>query len=193
MSGITMATRTGGNASVMAGVQSNSRPVAFMPMTAADLEAVWEMEKRAYSHPWSLGNFRDSLQSGYPADMLVTEPLPGETPISLTSSKHMLLGYLVAMRGVDEVHVLNIAVAPEHRRQGWGQVLLRALAVRSLAEGAQWVWLEARASNHPALALYRHVGFLPMGVRKQYYPAGHGQREDAVVMSLNLRAMSIKP
>ena len=169
------------------------RAVAFVPMSAADLDAVWDMEKRAYSHPWSLGNFRDSLQSGYPAQMLVSDVLPGESPLNLTATGQVLLGYLVAMRGVDEVHVLNIAVAPEYRRQGWGQVLLRALAVQSLAEGAQWVWLEARASNQPALALYRHVGFLPMGVRKQYYPAGGGLREDAVVMSLNLRALAAKP
>ena len=174
-------------------VRAHNRAVAFVPMTTADLDAVWDMEKRAYSHPWSLGNFRDSLQSGYPAQMLVSDALPGESPLNLTATSQALLGYLVAMRGVDEVHVLNIAVAPEHRRQGWGQVLLQALAVQSLAEGAQWIWLEARASNHPALALYRHVGFLPMGVRKQYYPAGGGQREDAVVMSLNLRTLAVKP
>ena len=174
-------------------VRAHNRAVAFVPMTTADLDAVWDMEKRAYSHPWSLGNFRDSLQSGYPAQMLVSDALPGESPLNLTATSQVLLGYLVAMRGVDEVHVLNIAVAPEHRRQGWGQVLLQALAVQSLAEGAQWIWLEARASNHPALALYRHVGFLPMGVRKQYYPAGGGQREDAVVMSLNLRTLAVKP
>ena len=176
-----------------ADVRVHTRAVAFVPMTTADLDAVWDMEKRAYSHPWSLGNFRDSLQSGYPAQMLVSDALPGESPLNLTATSQVLLGYLVAMRGVDEVHVLNIAVAPEHRRQGWGQVLLQALAVQSLAEGAQWIWLEARASNHPALALYRHVGFLPMGVRKQYYPAGGGQREDAVVMSLNLRTLAVKP
>ena len=174
-------------------VATLQRAVAFVPMTTADLDAVWDMEKRAYSHPWSLGNFRDSLQSGYPAQMLVSDALPGESPLNLTATGQVLLGYLVAMRGVDEVHVLNIAVAPEHRRQGWGQVLLQALAVQSLAEGAQWIWLEARASNQPALALYRHVGFLPMGVRKQYYPAGGGQREDAVVMSLNLRTLAAQP
>jgi ribosomal-protein-alanine N-acetyltransferase len=90
------------------------------------------------------------------------------------------------MQVLDEVHLLNIAVAPEHRRQGWGQVLLQSLAMQALAQGAQWLWLEVRTGNTPARGLYQRFGFQPMGVRKQYYPAGHGQREDAVVMSLNL-------
>jgi ribosomal-protein-alanine N-acetyltransferase len=165
---------------------ARTRPLALEPLTGADVEHVWELEKRAYSHPWSLGNFTDSLRAGYPAHMLTSPPVPGDPPAPLTASGHTLLGYFLAMKGVDEVHLLNIAVAPEHRRQGWGLVMLQALATWSIAEGAQWLWLEARAGNVPALGLYRRFGFAPMGVRKQYYPAGGSQREDAVVMSLNL-------
>ena len=162
------------------------REVWFEPLTLADLDVVWDTEKRAYTHPWSLGNFRDSLQSGYPAQMLVTSVLPGDAPTLRTASGHMLLGYWVAMQILDEVHLLNIAVAPEHRRQGWARAMLQGLAASTLTNQAQWLWLEVRASNTPAQALYHSFGFQRMGLRKQYYPAGQGQREDAVVMSLNL-------
>jgi ribosomal-protein-alanine N-acetyltransferase len=170
---------------------SASRTLAFEPLTEADLELVWELEKRAYSHPWSLQHFKDSLQAGHPAHLLTTPVLPGDAPSPLTIRGRLVLGYWVAMQVLDEVHLLNITVAPEHRRQGWGQVLLQGLATTALAQGAQWLWLEVRAGNTPARALYDGFGFQAMGVRKQYYPAGHGQREDAVVMSLNLRVRAL--
>jgi ribosomal-protein-alanine N-acetyltransferase len=167
------------------------RPRSFdiEALTPADLDLVWDMEKRAYTHPWTLGHFRDSLQAGYPAWLLVTPPQPADTALRLTASGRVLLGYMVAMNGVDEVHLLNLAVAPEHRREGWGRVLLQTLFTAALAQGAHWLWLEVRAGNAPALALYQHFGFQAMGVRKQYYPLGHGRREDAVVMCLSLRQL----
>ena len=98
----------------------------------------------------------------------------------------LLLGYLVAMSGVDEVHLLNITVAPSQQRQGWARFLLDALALWSRGQGAQWLWLEVRAGNAPARALYTRYGFQQVGLRRGYYPAGGLQREDAVVMSLSL-------
>lgn len=168
----------------------DQRQLQLVPLTLTDLDTVWEMEKRAYTHPWSRPNFQDSLLSGYPAQMLTTPVLPGDSAHQVTASGHMLLGYWVAMQVLDEVHLLNIAVAPEHRRQGWGRVLLHSLATKAVAQSAQWLWLEVRAGNTAARELYQSFGFLPMGLRKQYYPAGHGLREDAVVMSLNLRAQT---
>lgn len=164
------------------------RPLQLESLQESDLNLVWETEKRAHAHPWSLGNFRDSLQSGYPAHLLVSPPRPGEATTALTASGQVLLGYLVAMKGVDEVHLLNITVAPEHRRQGWARVMMQALAAWATADGADCLWLEVRAHNEPALALYRGFGFVTMGLRKGYYPAGRHTREDALVMSLPLRA-----
>ena len=100
----------------------------------------------------------------------------------------MLLGYLVAMPGVDEVHLLNITVSPAHQRRGWARFMLDALVLWSRGQGAQTLWLEVRTGNIPARALYTAYGFRQVGVRKAYYPAGHGRREDAVVMSLALPA-----
>lgn len=164
----------------------HGRVVRFEALTAADVALVWEAEKRAYSHPWSLGNLRDALHAGYPAHLLVAEAWPHDTT-ARTASQRVLLGYWIAMRGVDEWHVLNIAVLPEHRRQGWARLMLQTLLTTAKTEGAHWVWLEVRVGNTAAQHLYRDLGFAPVGTRKAYYPAGTGPREDALVMSINLQ------
>jgi ribosomal-protein-alanine N-acetyltransferase len=97
-----------------------------------------------------------------------------------------LLGYFVAMKGVDEVHLLNITVAPGFQRQGWARVMLDALALWARGQGVQWLWLEARVSNLRALEVYEAHGYRRVGRRRAYYPAARGTREDAVVMSLRL-------
>jgi ribosomal-protein-alanine N-acetyltransferase len=97
-----------------------------------------------------------------------------------------LVGYFVAMKGVDEVHLLNLTVAPEYQRQGWARVMLDALALWSRRQDAQWLWLEVRVSNMRAMQVYERHGYRRVGQRKNYYPNGPGQREDAVVMSLAL-------
>jgi ribosomal-protein-alanine N-acetyltransferase len=90
------------------------------------------------------------------------------------------------MSGVDEVHLLNITVAPAYQRQGWAMVMLDALAIWARGQRAGWLWLEVRSGNLRALQIYEAHGFRRVGLRKAYYPAGHGQREDALVMSLKL-------
>jgi ribosomal-protein-alanine N-acetyltransferase len=144
----------------------------FEPLTEARLDEVVAIEARAYEHPWTRGNFVDSLRSGYQAQLL--------------GADGTVIGYFVAMRGVDEVHLLNITVAPDFQGQGWGRVLLDALALWARGQGAQWLWLEVRASNARAQRIYEHHGYRRVGERKGYYPARLGKREDAVVMSLAL-------
>ena len=146
----------------------------FEPMGAAHLDAVLAIEQSAYSHPWSRRNFSDSIAAGYQLQCLVAGA--------------ELLGYFVAMAGYREVHLLNITVAPAHQRQGWARVMLDALALWSRGQQAEWLWLEVRAGNTRAQQIYEHCGFAPVGLRKGYYPAGQGQREDAVVMNLRLGA-----
>ena len=148
----------------------------FEAMTPAWLDAVLRVEQSAYSQPWTKGNFLDSLNAGYQAQLLTA----GNAPDT------QLLGYFVAMKGVDEVHLLNITVAPEHQRQGWARIMLDGLAIWSRAQGAQWLWLEVRVSNARAKAVYECYGFRHVGTRRNYYPAGASAREDAVVMSLAL-------
>lgn len=148
----------------------------FEAMTPAWLDAVLRVEESAYPQPWTRGNFIDSLNAGYQAQLLTA----GNAPDA------QLLGYFVAMKGVDEVHLLNITVAPEHQRQGWARIMLDGLAIWSRAQGAQWLWLEVRVSNARAKAVYECYGFRHVGTRRNYYPAGASAREDAVVMSLAL-------
>ncbi len=148
--------------------------VQLLTMTEAHLEAVVAVEQTAYSHPWTLGNFKDALKAGNVAYRLVAE--------------EQLVGYFVAMQVIDEVHLLNITVAPAFQRQGWARCLMQSLNVWSLAHGANCLWLEVRESNAPALNLYKSIGFQQVGLRKDYYPAGRTTRESAVVMSLSLKA-----
>jgi ribosomal-protein-alanine N-acetyltransferase len=150
----------------------------FEPLSAARLSDVLAVENSAYTHPWTRGNFTDSMLQGYQMQLLSGIGAPGEAST--------ILGYFVAMKGVDEVHLLNITVAPAWQRQGWARVMLDALAIWSRGQGAQWLWLEVRASNARAQQVYSSNGFKRVGLRKAYYPASGGVREDAVVMSLKL-------
>jgi ribosomal-protein-alanine N-acetyltransferase len=150
----------------------NAVEAQFEPLTETRLDEVVAIERQAYDHPWTRGNFADSLRSGYEAQLL--------------SAGGVILGYFVAMKGVDEVHLLNITVAPAQQGQGWARVMLDALALWARAQGAQWLWLEVRASNVRAQRIYELHGYRRVGERRSYYPARYGRREDAVVMSLKL-------
>ncbi len=153
----------------------------FEPLGGLDndalLDAVVAVEQTAYGHPWSRGNFTDALKAGYAAQVLVA----GDG-----STSHTVLGYFVAMQGFEEVHLLNITVAPVYQRQGWAQVMLEALAIWSRGQGAQWLWLEVRDGNARARHVYERHGFELVGRRKDYYPDTRDAREDALVMSLKL-------
>ncbi|MEY2859933.1 MAG: hypothetical protein RL392_391 [Pseudomonadota bacterium] len=149
-----------------------SMEALFEPLLADRLDEVMRVEQRTYAHPWTRGNFIDALHSGYQAQMLMADG--------------HVLGYFVAMKGVDEVHLLNITVAPEFQGQGWARVMLDALDIWARGQQAEWLWLEVRVGNARAMQVYESHGYRRVGQRKNYYPAGSGQREDAVVMSLRL-------
>jgi ribosomal-protein-alanine N-acetyltransferase len=137
-------------------------------MTLADVGAVLALEVRAYSYPWSRGNFIDSLAAGYLADVLVDE-------------EDAVLGYFLALPGVGELHLLNVTVAPEHQCRGLGRCLMQALHGHAQRLGLGAVFLEVRASNLRARALYARLGYAEVGLRRGYYPATP-RREDAIVM-----------
>ena len=153
-----------------------ARQRTLLPMHAAHLEAVMAIEVGAYAFPWSRGNFVDSLAAGYDARVLYDER--GE-----------ILGYFVAMAGVDEMHLLNITVAPAAWHQGHARFMLAALADLCRQRQARQLWLEVRESNERARAIYRRHGFAEVGKRRGYYPAAHGRREAAVVMSLAIEGV----
>lgn len=143
-------------------------------LAVSDLDELMGIEQNAYSHPWTLGNFVDSISAGHLLWGL-REPLSGE-----------LLAYCVAQRVLDESHLLNITVARAHWGRGLASDLLRALHAHERAAGVRQMWLEVRVSNERARQLYEHLGYREVGLRKAYYPALLGQREDARVMRLDL-------
>ena len=145
-------------------------------MTVHDLDAVVAVEASTYSHPWTRGNFTDSLAAGYLAEVTLDD-------------ERAVVGYFVAMAGVDELHLLNITMAPAWQGQGHGSVLLAAVQQHAQALGLASLWLEVRQSNQRARDLYQRLGFAEVGLRRAYYPAAQ-RREDAVVMSLQLNPVS---
>ena len=161
---------------------ASAEAVTLREMLTTDLEAVTKIEQRAYSFPWTWGNFTDSLAAGYTARLLLaTGPTARRRAEGLA-----LLGYYVAMPGVEEMHLLNITVAPEVQGRGHARTMLTHLAALSREGGARMLWLEVRESNQRARRLYERWGFAEVGRRKAYYPDGPGRREDAIVMRLAL-------
>jgi ribosomal-protein-alanine N-acetyltransferase len=137
------------------------------PMRLQDLEAVIAIENRIYPFPWTRGNFRDSIAAGY--DCRVFE-LAG-----------VIIGYGVLMRVVDEAHLLNLSVAANWQGRGYGRVLLRHFMSLARDRACNFISLEVRPSNLPAIRLYQTEGLREIAVRRGYYPAQRG-REDAIVM-----------
>ncbi len=140
-------------------------------MSYDDLAAVCRIEPTIYSHPWTPGNFRDSLDAGHSAWVM---EVAGE-----------IAGYALVMMVLDEAHLLNISVAWPLQGQGLGRALLVHMIEISRHHKAANMFLEVRASNTKAIALYESMGFCEMGVRRNYYPTRQG-REDAVLMGLAL-------
>jgi len=153
-----------------------SEAASHRPMTVADLDAVMAIEAVAYSHPWSRGNFIDSLAAGY------------WTVLRLGPAGE-LLAYAVAMPVLDEAHLLNLTVTPSQQGRGHARALLDCLGRHMQAHQLRTMWLEVRPSNLRARRLYAAQGFAEVGLRRGYYPAGQGRREDAIVMSRALPAV----
>lgn len=143
------------------------------PMRLDEVDEMMAVERSVYSYPWTRGNVVDSLVAGHLAEVL--RSVEGE-----------LLGYFIAMPGADEMHLLNLAVAPAHQRRGHARHMLDALVHHARERGVRTLWLEVRDSNVRAQSLYRRYGFVAVGRRRGYYPAAAGRREDAVLMSLSL-------
>lgn len=143
------------------------------PLVPGDLDEVMRIENAIYPFPWSQGNFSDSLRAGYDAWRFVD--VDGR-----------MLGYSVLMWAPDEVHLLNLSVAPAWQGRGFGERCLRCVAGNLQRRGASALLLEVRPSNDKALRLYERVGMQRIGLRRGYYPYVDKKREDAIVMRCDL-------
>ena len=143
----------------------------LVAMRDADLPAVLAIENAIYSHPWTRGNFADSLRAGYQC--------------WTWRGGNELLGYFILLVAAGEGHLLNLSIAAASHRRGHGSTLLAESMRVARNRGARQVFLEVRPSNDGAKALYTRFGFRQVAVRPGYYPAQAG-REDALVLTLAL-------
>ena len=143
----------------------------YRRMRAADLDAVMAIENAVYTHPWTRGNFMDSLNAGYHC--------------WVAECDGALVGYCVVAFAANEAHLLNLSVAAAWQRIGLGRAMLEFAINLAKDAAARRIFLEVRVSNVAARALYTRCGFSEIGTRRGYY-AAHGGREDARVLELAL-------
>ncbi|MEQ1766376.1 MAG: ribosomal protein S18-alanine N-acetyltransferase [Methylotenera sp.] len=143
----------------------------FRPMRMEDLDTIMAIEQHIYPYPWTRGNFKDALNSGYSAWLLM--------------HNEAIIGYSLMMLVLDEAHLLNLSIAKAYQKQGLGRYLLEYMVEIAKNNQMANMFLEVRPSNLSAIALYENMGFNEMAIRRGYYPAANG-REDAVLMGLAL-------
>lgn len=142
------------------------------PILADDLVAVLKLEAAAHSHPWPLAQFSKRLDCERHVH-------------NLMEHDGKLLGYYMASEVAGEAELLNISVSPEKQGRGLGEQLLQHL-LAALKPNTREVFLEVRASNFAAMALYEKTGFHQLGVRPNYYPCNKKGREDALLYAYSV-------
>ncbi len=153
-------------------------------MAPSDLDSVIRIEEQAFPHPWTRDQFMAELQRE-PVSRCHVAVMRDYEVYSAQNTRSVMgpvVGFIMAWLVVDELHITNLAVAPEARRCGVAAALLEQSIREATELEAQWCQLDVRASNAPAMELYGQFGFKPLGTRKGYYHNG----EDAVVMGREL-------
>ena len=161
--------------------------LSFMPMQPSDLDAVLAIEGVSHPHPWTKGNFSDSLAAGHWAYCI--RPQDDEVVRGSFLDPEVLWAYCILFPAVDELHLLNITVSPKLRKLGLGKRIMAAIEGVSAQQNIPRIILEVRPSNLGALSLYQSLGYEQIGLRKGYYPQSPetGVREDAIVMAKSIK------
>ena len=155
----------------------------IVPMVPADIDAVVEIEKGSSPTPWPAQLFLEDLARDWAqVDLARLARADGD-------AQGQVLGVASYWLVHDELHLLNLATHPEHRRRGIGARLMRHLIALARSRGCRYITLEVRRGNHAAQALYQGHGFEAVGVRTRYYSDG----EDAIVMTLTLAGHASGP
>ena len=141
--------------------------ISLRRLELGDLDEIERIERASYPTPWSRAMFASELAK------------PSSVSLGAVDDAGALVGYLVLSRYVDAWHVMNVAVAPERRREGIASALLRQLLDQTRGDAKRGYTLEVRVSNVGAISLYERFGFRPKGVRRGYYT---DNREDALIM-----------
>ncbi len=174
---------------------SSQLPYVIEAMTLADVPAVTALERAVFSLPWSRHAFEHEVQHNPMAHFLVVRhasaqlssqgrnsPAPAATAewTVMRPAPPVLLGYGGFWLIIDEAHICTLAVHPQWRGRGLGQLLLVRLIERAAAANARCLTLEVRATNLIAQRLYTKYGFMSVGRRKGYYT---DTGEDAIIMT----------
>jgi ribosomal-protein-alanine N-acetyltransferase len=149
-------------------------PLWLDAATEDDLDAIVELERKSFSHPWSPRHFRDAVRNAPRTRVLLLRE-----PFEPSDLRRGIRGYSVVQAVADEMHVHNLAVDPERRRAGLGRLLMDLALDWGRRRGARRALLEVRPSNAAALALYRSLGFRTLSLRRRYY---QHPTEDALVL-----------
>ena len=133
----------------------------------SDLDKISKIEKETNEYPWSLNNFKSSLNAGNSSIVL--------------KDKKNILGYaFFSVIGTDS-HLLNITVSKDFQGRGYGKKILDKVLFQSKVLGATVIFLEVRVSNYKAIDFYEKFGFKRDAIRYNYYDGS--PREDALLMS----------
>lgn len=144
-------------------------------MHIEDVPAVAAIEKECFSMPWSVKSFEDSLHR---EDTIFLVCIDEDS-----ESLEQVAGYLGMYLSFEEGEITNVAVAPQYRNRGCGQLLIAAIMQEAATQCAQSILLEVRKSNVPAISLYKKNGFEEIGIRKNFYER---PTEDAIIMKVGL-------
>jgi len=167
--------------------QEGIAELSFLPMQIADLDEVLAIESLSHIHPWTHGNFSDSLAAGHWAYCI--RPQVDQAIKGSYLDPQVLWAYCILFPAVDELHLLNITVSPNLRRLGIAARMMNAIEAVAIQQKMPRIILEVRPSNIAALNLYRTLGYEQIGIRKNYYPVDPavGLREDALVMAKSIK------
>ena len=147
-------------------------PIRVERMSEADLGAVLAIEAASFAAPWPRQTFLSELHDNQVAHLFVARVGEGH-------NRGAVVGYTCVWVVLDEMHIINFAVHPDHRRQRVGYQLLAGVMRWACESGCRQGVLEVRTSNRGAQRLYAQFGFAPVAVRQGYYT---DNREDAIVM-----------
>ena len=149
----------------------NTNKFVFREISLGDLDGIVQIERAVNPFPWGEEALRDTIASS------------GHHLMSLREGR--AVGFLLSSFVLDETQLLLIGVSPDWQGVGVGGQLLKEFINRSQDQGQKLIYLEVRSGNERAIRLYRSLGFIDIGVRRDYYPGLVG-REDAIVMSLQI-------
>jgi len=148
---------------------------AIRALEPNDILTVAEIAKAAMDYPWSEAVFADCMKADYHGWVISDDAL----------ATRKTLGFVIVLDQIEECQLLNVCVLPEYQRHGYGRQLLEHIIAHAGSKGLYRISLEVRASNKAVISVYRALGFMDVGLRKNYYPTRSG-REDALIMVLTL-------